>query len=1454
MQAFIAEKVTEIFSNTIGSKVEVESANFRLLNKIAVKNLYIEDLEKDTLLHVNTLHLRFSLLNLLRGKIVINQAEISQLAGNYTIDENGKSNIDFIVQALSNPEKTTSSSPIQLRIKKVLLQDSFLSYQDNRKKQQKGKNAFDFNHMNLERIDAEIGFNLYAKDSLDVTITSLSARERVSGFVLTKLATDVSLRKERLDITSLEIVLPESEILFDSIHFVYDSLADFKAFDKKVRARIPVKRSKITLSDLEAFVPGFHRIDEAAYFSVDLTGNISNVRASDIRLEYGNNLVLNANIELNGLPNLEETFVYGNIDNSQINPRTIEELVSDITLRKFTLPKELKQLGTIRYKGNITGFFSNLVAYGNFDTNIGSLRTDVQLQLTNNLQNVWYSGSIASENINIGKLINNKHWGNVAFNISTTGEKKGRRAAQGVVSGAINEISYNDYIYKDIQMEGAYDGNGFDGNITIEDDNIVARFTGIINYSDTLPVFNFELDVERTNLYELNLVKNSPDIFLAFKGSTNMVGNSLDNINGHIRIDSILFTNNNQTLNVDSLLFLSKIENNNTTFSIASDYINGEFEGNFLYSTIGATITRLLSQYIPSMKDSEINTNNHPNQMRMRLKFDNLNEIASLFSLPVLLEGFSEIVGEIDERSNKIFFTATIPSIDVSNQEFDNFTIQINNNNKSNLQLTTRALYSKNNAPLNLFLTAEASKDVVSTRLGWQNTGTITNAGDIRLKTTFNKNEKKLTTKTEIIPTEVIISDSVWSINSSTIDWNGDSVLYVNDFKFGSQTQYIHIDGTAGKSDSDSLFVSMNDLSIDFIMNLIGLKGLLIGGTATGEANLFSALKRPVFEAELSVKDITLNKKRIGNGVFRSIWEREHNELLAEGIITENDKKIIVAGGKYIPANDSIDFTFGLDSTNIEFLSYYFQSVVDNLQGYAKGDLRFFGKSKELGLEGDIFVQNGQANVIMLNSTFTFNDYVYFRQKSLEVKQLKLYDKERNQATANGILRHKGLFQDLKYDFTITAKNILGLNTESKDNEYFFGRAYADGVVKIFGDEVQTNIAVNATSRPKTKIYIRMASVSTASDNSFIKFVEKRGANIIIPEMPKAKTSTGANVSVNLQIEVTPEAEVELILDPSAGDMINAKGNGSLRLEFDTTSDLKLFGTYTIESGHYLFSLQNLIRKNFKIEQGSSISWAGDLMNAVVNIKATYPVTASLRDLLSDEQRKSATTRSSIPVNCILMLTDNLMSPTIAFDIDLPSSDESTKQHVRSIINTEEMMNRQILFLLLLSRFYTPDYLTTTEANASSPTGYEGLSFATATINGWLSRVIQSSRFSIGVDVRSDEQVAQYQTEIMYQPNDRLIVNGNLGYQTDDLAENNNRFIGDFDVEYLLTESGKVRFKGYSHTVDRLGVAKISQGAGFLYKEEFRSVSDMFKYYFGFLGDIWKKENDKENATNEENN
>lgn len=82
----------------------------------------------------------------------------------------------------------------------------------------------------------------------------------------------------------------------------------------------------------------------------------------------------------------------------------------------------------------------------------------------------------------------------------------------------------------------------------------------------------------------------------------------------------------------------------------------------------------------------------------------------------------------------------------------------------------------------------------------------------------------------------------------------------------------------------------------------------------------------------------------------------------------------------------------------------------------------------------------------------------------------------------------------------------------------------------------------------------------------------------------------------------------------------------------------------------------------------------------------------------------------------------------------------------------------------------------------------------------------------------------EYETQFQFQPNNRILINGNFGYRYNDIS--NQPLFGNLDVEYLLSSNGHWRAKAYTHTVDKYSIreAQTVQGLGFMFKYDFGNV------------------------------
>jgi hypothetical protein len=332
----------------------------------------------------------------------------------------------------------------------------------------------------------------------------------------------------------------------------------------------------------------------------------------------------------------------------------------------------------------------------------------------------------------------------------------------------------------------------------------------------------------------------------------------------------------------------------------------------------------------------------------------------------------------------------------------------------------------------------------------------------------------------------------------------------------------------------------------------------------------------------------------------------------------------------------------------------------------------------------------------------------------------------------------------------------------------------------------------------------------------------------------KSKTSQNENYNVdlsgiqlNFDLAVTNDADVQIIFDSKIGDIIKAKGNGNIKMEITTRGDFNMYGDYEIEQGDYLFTLKNVINKKFIIEKGSSIKWNGSPYNGIADITAAYHVKTSLFNLNPIDS--SAENKKRIDVDCLLSMKDKIFNPTITFDIDLPNSDDTKKNLVKSHTSTEEEMNRQVFSLLILNSFTTESNILNSVGPGLGSTSTEMLSNQ---LSNWLSQI--NKNFDIGVNYHPGTQMTSEEMEVALSTqifNDRLSIDGNVGVSSNQKnVSKASNIVGDVNLDYKLTDRVHAKFYNKSNTVDLLNSnSPYTQGIGILYRKEFDALSELFR-------------------------
>ena len=629
------------------------------------------------------------------------------------------------------------------------------------------------------------------------------------------------------------------------------------------------------------------------------------------------------------------------------------------------------------------------------------------------------------------------------------------------------------------------------------------------------------------------------------------------------------------------------------------------------------------------------------------------------------------------------------------------------------------------------------------------------------------------------------------------------------------------------------------------------IPALEFGGMATGFVNVQDLFHTRKMETRLDVIDFTFNTVNFGRLNLTGTWDEEDQGIVMLGKTVKNDSTFVDINGIIRPIKREISMNFGAENADARFLRKYLDKVVKELTGNFSGHLHLFGDLYHPTIEGDAYARNCRFGIEYLNTFYTFTGPIKCLPDVFGVTDITLYDERGNKATVNGLVNHR-LFDDFSFSAIVSYSNFMVYNATKSLNPMFYGTAFGNGTASIYGTEKLVNIDATIQNTANTSMTFNFMEEADVEDYDFIRFVsakdtinEQEKKQQAISTTLSAGANTGTEIRLNLILDATSQASFDMIMDPVAGDKISGYGRGNLRIEYGTKIPMNVRGSYEIEYGKYNFTLQQLFLRNFDIQEGSTIAFRGDPYSAALDIKAIYTVNANLEDLDPQLIENKRSARNNVPVNCILMLSGPLDRPSIEFDLDLPGATDELLRQVKSYIRTDDMLNRQIAYLLILSRFYTPPENTRDSYEAAN----SNWSYLTSTLSTQISNVLGllSDNFRLGTIFHQSNKGAQTATEFelllsSQLLNNRLIINGNFGYSDNPYTGNQSSIplIGDFDLEYKLTKSGDIRLKGFNHYNYRNYYSinpEMTQGIGILFRKDFNHWLNLFD---------WRKKKDIE--------
>ncbi len=1428
VQSFIGTKAGEILSEKFDTKVSVGRVDIGFLNRLIVDDLQMFDQNQRPLLKASRASVKIDLLELAKGKISILSAQLFGLDANlYKESADASPNFQFVLDSLASKDQS-EKTPINLKISSLIIRNGKVAY--NRLDIPRS-NSFSPDHINTSNISAHIILNTLQEDSINVNVKKLSFIE-ASGLRLSGLSMKLFGNDRHLVLEETSLRMPKTNITLS------DFVADIQTDETKrkvvsVEYKGNIKPSTITLSDLKCFEPSLENFKSPISFEAILNGTDKSTMIESLNIRSADgNVALSANGAVSDWNRLD----WGaNILDFYASSEGIANVIDNFGAR-FKLPEEVRRLGNVGFKGSFYGNNNELGVTGLIKTNAGS--ADFTYQKNGNK----FVGNIQTDELNLKQILNDDKFGTIATNLHVNGLVADGKYSGIKAKGKVSKFDYNSYMFNNIELDGSFDNNIYNGLLRIDDPNIKLNLQGSINISGKENVANLMAEVRNFNPSALKLSNQWPETAFSFNIDADISGRSLNKSKGEVVVSDFLMDSPKQQYYLEQLNIRADENNGVHLLDIESDFARVSIVGDYDYETLPQSFINIIGKRLPTLPGLPDVTNTNSNDFIIDATLNNTDWLKAFFNIPLDLKSPLHIEGDINDANSSMNMNVVVPDFVYDDTNFKATNINISTPNDT-LRMKARIdKYNDMGQLTSLMLSTDAINDKFNANTKFSIDGMVTLKGNLDLYAKFYQDDNGADAAyVSIQPSELVVNDTIWMVEPSSVIYKKDNIT-VYDFAISHDHQFIHVDGKASKSINDSLFVDLNGIDISYILDIVDFHPVEFDGYASGRAFVAAALDKIEAAADLRVDQFRFENGRMGtlyaNALLNNVSEQIDIDAVA---IDEGDTKTVVQG--YVsPKNDYIDLHILPHNTRLEFIENFCGSFMDNVTARGSGELRLFGPLSTINLTGKI-VANGDMNITTLNTVYTLhNDTVRFIPDEIIFENDTIYDQEGHYGIFSGSLYHDAL-TNLRYNLNVDAHNLLAFDFKDFDGSTFCGTVYGTGICGIQGKSGEVNIDVNITPNKDSQIIYNASSPDDISTQEFIRWNEiskdslGRGSHRVSTEMLADTywSNASSDIHINFLINTTPEATLKVLMDEQSGDYIALNGNGIIRASYYNKGAFQMFGNYLVDHGVYKLTIQNIIKKDFQFEQGGTIVFGGNPYDATLNLKAIYTVNGVP---LSDLNIGNSFTSNNIRVNCLMNIIGTPKQPSVDFDLDMPTVGSDAKQMIFSIINSEEEMNQQVLYLLAVGRFLNQG---TNNANAESASLENQTSLAMQSIlsgtisqqlNNVLSSVIKNNNWNFGANISTGNEGfnnAEYEGLLSGRLlNNRLLFNGQFGYRDNPNATTS--FIGDFDIRYLLYPNGNLAIKVYNQTNDRYFTRNSlnTQGVGLIMKKDFNGLKDLF--------------------------
>ncbi len=1344
---------------------------------------------------------------------------------------------------------TADTTPVNWQVKAASIQianTNFIFEDDNQPRIPKG---FDYGNIGITGLAGQLSELFYSADSMSGRVADVTARDR-SGFVLNRLQTTFTYTDQGAELSDLYAETPNT-LIRDYFKVSYPSLATITEELGQIQLTADIKESHLGMQDVLFFVPDMDTMEvmkplwtQTFYVNTEIDGRLDDLQIPNLEFRTLDNTHILASAHIKGLPDPEQLDINLHLEELVTGKADLVQLIAPSMLPdSIELPASILFAGT--FNGGMQGFQTNM----ELQTSMGNATLDADYRINAQTRDTTYDAQVAIMDIDIGQLMKmDSVLGMVSFAAHAKGTGLDPTTAVADIQAKLISLEALGYTYTDMSVELEANGGDIIASVGSDDTNIDFNLSAHADMRGQYPKVNLDLMVDSVNLKNLHLMDDE----FRYHGRVlvDLETADIDYLNGTVDIVNSSVAYNDERYTLDTVRLRAVASEGANMLQLQSEFLNAHMVGDFKLSELSASMQDIVAVYyqpdsiLPQFEYS-------PQQFDFSAQFTRSRFIQGL--VPDLTE-MQDITldGSFNSDEKMLLAKATAPRIVYAGTTIDDvgfdlntfdstmyYSVLINRIGVGTIELVNTLLSGtvvQNQLDFGLWI--KDNKDEERYHLGM---GLKVDAGNFLFS---------------LMEDGLVLNYDAWNVHpENTISFGKDGLI-THQFILSNKGQEmsVHSQDSTLNSPIDLVF---KNFRIETFSQMLESELLNMGGGISGTATVSRLDTSPVF-----VSDITIDRFYFGNDTVGDINLKVNNErenvYAADISIVGNGNDVKLSGDFVSPPGGTpkLDFVLNINPLSMHTLEAFSLGYIRNTAGAINGKLAITGTPEQPRINGALNFDKASLNIAMLNATLNIDGQsINFADNGIRFNRFQFQDGKGNTAALNGTVNTK-TYTDYAFALTLTADDFQVLNSTQQDNDMYYGQLYISSNIRIQGNMDNPNVSGTLRINDDTDVTFVLPNddPGMVDRQGIVQFVNRSDtarANVFARVDSLTHTDiSGVNLSLNVATD--KEAIFTIVIDPGSQDALTIQGEAELNAGMNPSGDISLTGTYTVEDGNYSFSF-GPVKRVFQFRQGSTITWAGNPLDARMDITAVYKLRAPTLELVQNQisAQQSNLYKQRVPFDVNLRLTEQLFQPKIGFDIDLDENNALISQDVASKVNTglaqlrdnESDMNKQVFSLIVLGRFMAANPFE----SLSGGGGAEAIarntvsSLLSSQLNRLAGDLIQG--VELNFDLQSEQDYAtgsgQNRTDLNVGVskmlfNDRLRVTVGSNFELEGNArpgEQTTNIAGDISLDYQLSDDGRYLVRAYRKNQYQVTLQGqfVETGLGFIINMDYDEFKEIFK-------------------------